>query len=145
MKILLLLLVSGLVPLCAESDFDLMVSRLERHFETQRLHIPLLGLISGLSGFARPAGVKDFKLAVFENIDSGRLRKRMPEAGLDPDWHTVIRVSSKKEHVEMLARHEDSWVRMLLVTIDQNDATVVQMSVRPNKVWDLVADKMRHH
>lgn len=144
MKILLLILAGTMLPLCAESDFDRTVSRLERHLETQRLHIPFLGLLSGLSGFTRPLGVKDFKLAIFEHIDSDRLKMRIPTSDLGPGWNPVVRVTSRTEHVEIFARHESDWVRMLVVTVDGNDGTVVQMSVKPNKVWEMVSEKIRN-
>src|SRR5678816_2900434 len=52
-----------------EKGFDGIVEHLEKNYGAQRTKIPLLGVANFFVKIIRPAGVKSFKLAVFEEFN----------------------------------------------------------------------------
>ena len=102
--LLSLAVLSGTVQ-AQEKGFDGIVQHLEKHYGAQRTKIPLLGVANFFIKIIRPAGVKSFKIAVFEEfnrsaVSSGStfdadLQKLMPK-----DWKPFLRVSSRGNGLE---------------------------------------------
>src|SRR5919202_5288900 len=70
-RALLLLSLLYLLPAPARAkggDFDAVVRNVKVTCGGKRVRIPFLGLASFATKFVRPAGVKSFKLAVFEDL-----------------------------------------------------------------------------
>ena len=84
----------------SDPEFDSITNHLKLHYNARRVHIPFLGLANFFVKIVRPAGVKSFKVAVFENLnftpkesDSG-LALVMRNA-LSADWQQMVRVRSR--------------------------------------------------
>src|SRR5262249_51751265 len=81
--------------------FNDVVKHLEKNHGAKRTKIPMLGLAKFAVWMVRPAGVKGFKLAVFEDQDFSR---RDNTASLDQvmrqaftkDWSPLMQVHSKR-------------------------------------------------
>ncbi|MBI1790468.1 MAG: hypothetical protein HYR60_23285 [Acidobacteria bacterium] len=133
------LLLTLLLPLAAagrDLSFDSAVRQVESHYNTRRAHIPFLGLAGLAVGVARPFGVKDFRLAVFEDLDRARDAKPLDLRDAGADWRPLVRVHSRRsgEATYIYVREEGQWWKMLLVTVDHSDATVLQMSLKPAQI-----------
>src|SRR5215469_160327 len=84
-----LLLIVMLLPTAAAfggNEFDKVVKQIEKQYKVKKKHIPMLGLAGLAVKIVRPAGVKEFKLAMFEDHDFSR------KPG-DPNFKTIIRES----------------------------------------------------
>ena len=120
-------------PALAESDFDSLVHNMENHYGTKKTYIPFMGVANFFVKVARPAGTKDFKLAVFEHVD----RDRHPSAELLDDrflsrgWKPFVRVVSKKnrERVQIYARESGRDHELLITTFEDREAVMVRVRV----------------
>src|ERR1700760_2903979 len=63
----LVFLISGTAVSALANDFDNLVKRVESQYKVRQKKIPFLGLAGFAVRIVRPAGVKEFKLALFEN------------------------------------------------------------------------------
>lgn len=130
-----------------DPDFDMVVRDVESSFGGDRTQIPLLGLVGF---FMRPAGVSGFHLAVFENIrhaDQFEADTVMSRAALR-GWQPMVRVRSTRndENTLIYAKPAGKWIKMLIVTVEREEATVVQLSLRPDRVveWLDTPDAIGH-
>ncbi|MBO0799036.1 MAG: hypothetical protein J2P31_09460, partial [Blastocatellia bacterium] len=116
---------------------------LVKHFETtysaRRARIPLLGLANFAVKVIRPAGVKSFKLAVFENQDF------TTRAGVEPfeamrnaygnDWQPLVQVMSKRDgynHVMIYSRCAGKDVQFALLSLAEHEAVVIEVKFNPD-------------
>ena len=67
--LILFLLAPALSVLAKGKGFKDVVKHIETNYRAKKTHIPMLGLANFAIKLIRPAGVKGFKLAVFENQD----------------------------------------------------------------------------
>lgn len=123
----------------ADRDFDHVVRAFETQYGKRKLSIPLLGFANLLVKVARPAGARDFKLAVFEDIDTrrhpgpeelDRLMRPLPAGG----WAPFVRVHSRRsgERVQIYSRRKgtDDW-ELLIATLERSEAVVLRVRLNP--------------
>src|SRR5262245_54591184 len=77
--------------------FKDVVKHLETKYGAKKVRIPLLGLANFAVKIIRPAGVKGFKLAVFENQDFSMREGAEPfevvmRTAYDTEWQPLVRV-----------------------------------------------------
>jgi len=130
----------------AGSEFDRAVHWVEAQYGVSRVHVPMLGFASFVAGAAgRPFGAMDFHLAIFQ----GEARPRRDDSllrDLGFGWRTIVRVTEKRgDQVQIYGRDEDGWVQMLMVTLDHDDAVVMQFKLRPTRLLEFVAQQARDH
>jgi hypothetical protein len=123
-----------------------MVRQIETQYQTKPMHIPFLGVARFVVGVVRPYGARNFQLAVFENLG--------PEAGkpIDfeppgPGWQVVTRVTSLKhpENTLIYARPSGANIKMLIVTTETNEATVVEVEVDPERFARQIQSSIEKH
>ena len=124
----------------AEVDlFPEAVEQVARHLGAEPMRIPFLGLARLAVKMTQPAGVRDFRLAIWQRVDpldGGALELK----GLGP---AVVSVKKGRgERVYIYARPGDDWWRMLVVTLDRSNAVVIGMTLRPEEAVRFV-DKQR--
>lgn len=128
-------LVLLVTPLLAEHEFDSLVRGMESQYGTKRTYIPFLGFANFLVKVVRPAGTKDFKLAVFENIDSSRhpSPEELDATCLARGWKPFVRVVSnrKGERVQIYARQANRDQELLVNTLERDEAVIVRVRVNP--------------
>src|SRR5919205_1843154 len=87
-----------LAPAQARADeFDAVVKNVRTACGGKRVRIPFLGLAGFMTKLVRPAGVKSFKLAVFEDVTKEGDVTGLGEAigrSLGPGWRPLVRVRS---------------------------------------------------
>jgi hypothetical protein len=95
----------------------------------------------------KPAGVKSFKMTLLRDLDYSRAPA--PEDGhfhsfirskIDPRWTPLVEYSSPREkqwsYVYITRENED--VKILVVTLQQHDAVVLQTKFSPDKLAEFM-------
>lgn len=130
------------------SEFDWLVREFARESGVEPTHIPLFGLVRFAVAVVQPAGTSDLNLAVFEHarLDPVRFRE-MADGATRHLWKPMIRVRSNKgESTNIYAQTEGQRLRLLIATLDQEDATFVQVRVKPQELMRFVDDqKWKRH
>ncbi len=92
----------------------------------------------------RPAGVKSFSVTTFENLKFSRetLDIEMQMAlknSFSAAWTPIFRARSRKgEQAYMYAREAGSSVKVMVVTINEDKATVVRAAFSPEKLAEFI-------
>ncbi|MDH3530462.1 MAG: DUF4252 domain-containing protein [Acidobacteriota bacterium] len=149
-KVGLFLLLTIAISLFASSTFaggneyDAVCDHLEEKYDAKKVKIPFMWLARIAVGIVRPAGVKAFKVTIYRNL------KFSPEAlneemkatmrnSFSAEWTPILRVrSAKGEHVYMNMREAGKNVKILMVTINQDEAVVVRAKFNPDKLVEFL-------
>ena len=140
-----LLLLSPLASRAGDRQFNAIVQRIQSHYQKRPMR--LMGLASFVANRARPEGVRNIQLAIFEDLDSSRhpadpdFDTFMQEI-VGPDFHPFVRVRSRRdgEQTFVYAKELDQDLELLVVTLEQDEACVVKMQVDPEGIRQWVDD-----
>lgn len=125
-------------PLALADDFGMIVRNIEKHYNAKKKKIPFMGLAGFAVKLIHPAGVKGFKLAVFEDQDfaPGERDHAFDHAlgsSLNSKWKPMVRsnsrVSGNRSYVYTHESGKD--IEMLTVTFSPRQAIVAQAKVNP--------------
>ena len=147
-RALLLLSLFYLLPATAHAkggDFDAVVRNVKVTCGGKRVRIPFLGLAGFATKLVRPAGVKSFKLAVFEDLErSGAVAQLAPAVSraLGPEWRPLVRVRSRRDGAQTLVYVSDAGtnLKLMIVTLDGDQATVIRAKVNPEALAKFARD-----
>ena len=126
-------------------DFGEVVKNVRAACGGKRVRIPFLGLALFATRFVRPAGVKSLKLAVFEDLkmdgDVAGLGAAVNRS-LGPEWRALVRVRADHGATQtyVYAREAGDNLKLLVVTLDGEQATVVQAKVSPEALAKFAND-----
>lgn len=124
------------------SEFDWLVREFSRESGAKQTHIPFFGLVRFAVSVGHPAGTSELKLAVFEHTDleSSRFR-RLTDSVVGRDWKPMVRVRSRSgESTNIYAQSQGKELRLLIASLDHDDATFVQVRIRPEELMKFVDD-----
>ena len=125
------LLVFTSIATAADRDFDFLVQQMESNYGTRKMYIPMLGFVNFLVKVARPAGTRDFKLAVFENVDSDRHPsvEQLDDIFLPRGWKPFIRVVSNRdrERVHIYSRQTHRDHELMITTLERREAVMARV------------------
>ncbi len=119
-------------------DFGKIVEKIEKHYNAKKKKIPFLGLANFAVKVVRPAGVKGFKFAIFEDQDFAmgardRDFEQAVRSSLDEKWKPTVssrdRVSGNRSYV--YSRQDGKDLEVLTLTISNRQAIVAQAKVNP--------------
>lgn len=123
-------------PLARADDFDSVVRNVREVCGGKRVRIPFLGVASFATRLIRPAGVKSFKLAVFEDVTldgdllglGGAINR-----SLGPEWKPLVRVRAGRgaEQTHVYVREAGDNLKLMIVTLGGDQATVIRAKVSP--------------
>jgi hypothetical protein len=125
------------------SEYDAIVHHLKAKYRAKKVKIPFLWLARFAVSVVRPAGVKSFSVTFFEDLKFSRdtLDKEMQEAlsrSFSEEWSPVFRARSREgQQAYMYMRESGKNVRLTLVTIDKQQATIIRATFSPEKLVDL--------
>lgn len=147
-RALLLLSLFCVLPagaLAKDGDFDAVVRNVKTTCGGKRVRIPLLGLANFATRLVRPAGVKNFRLAVFADLErSGGAAQLDPAVSraLGAEWRPLVRARSRRESAQTLVYVSDAGenLKVLIVTIDGDSATVIRAKVNPEALAKFARD-----
>ncbi|MCI0662091.1 MAG: VWA domain-containing protein [Acidobacteria bacterium] len=120
--------------------FKDVVNHLETKYRAKKVRIPLLGLANFAVKIVRPAGVKGFKLAVFENQDFTLREGDEPfevvmRTAYDKEWQPLVRVTSKRgghNRVLIYSRNAGKDVQFALLVLEAREAVVLEVKFNPD-------------
>lgn len=152
--LLCLLCTSGrLVPRAeaAGDDFNNIVHQIEAEYHVHQSY-PFLSAFAGFVGkCSRVAGVKAFKMAIFEDHDllssggDARLDEVIQSAGKS-GWQPMIKSFSRRSHehnyIYVQAHGKD--FRLLLVTLEPSEAVVLEVGIDAAKLSKFINDHSGH-
>ena len=126
----------------ADREFKDVVETISEEFHTSPTHIPLFGLVNVVTFVARPAGTKHIDLAVFEHLDAGdrdgRDIAQTIQRAVGQAWKPFVRtISTHGGHAETVfvyIRPDGHDCKFLVVSIEPDEATVVQLKLNPDSL-----------
>jgi len=132
-----------LAPAACGKDrpFDAIVRRIASRYNARPVRF--MGLASFLANRARPEGVRNMKLAVFEDIDTSQ---NLPGSDFDsflqdavgPEFQPFVRVLSQRdgELTYVYARETGDSCELLVVNFERDEASVIQMQMKPEAMTE---------
>lgn len=126
-------------------DFDAVVRNVRAACGGRKVRIPLLGLAGFATRIVRPAGVKSFKLAVFEDVTRAGDVSALGAAirrSLGPEWRPLVRVRSGRgaEQTHVYVRDAGDNLKLMIVTLGGEQATVIRAKVSPEALAKFARD-----
>jgi len=120
--------------------FNDVVNHLEKNYHAKRTKVPMLGLAKFAIRLVRPAGVKGFKLAVYEDQDFASLSEKMSFAQVmrqsyNKDWSPLLQVNSKRDgdsHTFIYVKQTNKDVQFALATVEERQAVVLEVKFNPD-------------
>jgi hypothetical protein len=124
-----------------DKEFGVLVHYVESHYHVHRQYRFLLSFASLAVKIAHPEGVKGMKLALWENekIQANSDADDFPDvvkAGLAEGWQPMVRVWSRRngERTVIFAKPDGKDMKLLVATVDREEAVVVQVKIDPDKL-----------
>lgn len=130
-------------------DFGNIVHHIEARYQVHRNHRFILGVAGLAVKVWHVAGVKNVKIALFEN-------QRLRNSGMDREldeivaraggngWQPMVRSYSRRsgEHTFIYAKDAGSGknedLQLLVVSVQPSEAVVVQVKVNPDKLFQVI-------
>src|SRR5918993_418470 len=132
-------------PAARADDFDAVVKNVRAACGGKKVRIPFLGLAGFATKVVRPAGVKSFKLAVFEDLtragDVSGLGAAIGQS-LGPGWRPLVRIRAGRgaEQTHVYVRDAGDNLKVMIVTLDGRQATVIRAKVNPEALARFARD-----
>ncbi|MGH9736077.1 MAG: hypothetical protein ACRD8A_15980 [Candidatus Acidiferrales bacterium] len=135
-------------PCFARKDdpFHALVKAIETQYGVHYTRIPFLGLATFCMHVAKVPGAAGLKIAVFEDLPdtdvaSNASFQESVEKIIGSDWHPLVRARSRDDgNVTMIYTNPDQQeLRLLIVSVDGTEATVVQTKLKKAQVWKWVS------
>ena len=129
----------------AEDDFGNIVHHIETEYHVHSSHGLVLALAGMMVKCSHIAGAKDFKAAVFEDQHlagpdgDARLDEIVQSAGKS-GWHPLVRSFSRRsgEHSYIYAQGGTKDLKLLIVSVEPNEAVVMQVRIDADKPSDFL-------
>jgi hypothetical protein len=141
----ILLVVALAIPCFAgDREFNSVVSTVETQYGVHKMHIPLLGFASFCLKVAGTPGASGLKVAVFQHMprprgSSDQEFEQRVTSSLGPEWQRFVRVRShaENEFTIIYTNAAEKDLRMMIVALQPDDATVVQVKLKSSdlKRW----------
>lgn len=128
------------------SEYKSIVGHLRTKYRAKKVKIPMMWLARFAVRVVRPAGVKSFSVTMFEDLQFSResLDREMQGAmrnSLGAQWNPILRVRSREgQQVYMYMREAGDSVKLMLVTIDKNQAAVIRAKFSPERLAEFIND-----
>lgn len=144
----LLLFIFGffaLVENLKADDFGRIVRHIEADYHVHRNYRFLMSFAGVAVKCAHLGGVKAFKMAIFEDqhlsgteLDT-RLDELVQRAG-SSGWQPMVKSLSRRsgEHTYIYAKAEGNDMKLLLVSVEADEAVVMQLKIDPKKLSDFI-------
>jgi len=133
----------------ADWEFDRVVHAVEHQYGVGHTHIPLMGVANFFVKVARPGGATGFKLAVFENLDHDRQDfddlDRFMDGISQGGMHRLLRLHSNDsgEATYIYLGGIGHTTKMLLVTFERHEATVLQVNLNFEALMRMLSDPLK--
>ena len=128
------------------SEYATIVRLLKTKYQAKKVGVPFMSLARFVVAIVRPAGVKSFKVTLFNDLKFSRetLDKEMQESlrgSFGSEWTSILRVRSREgQQAYMYMREDGRDVKITVVTIDKDDAAVIRATFNPDKLVEFMND-----
>jgi hypothetical protein len=130
-------------------DFGRIVRHIEVNYHVHRNHRFIMGFAGMVIKFWHVAGVKGFKGAVFENqhLDATDADSRLDEIVQSADehgWQPLVKSYSRRSgtHAFIYAKSEGKHIKLLIVSVEPNEAAVIQVKLDPDRMAQFMDEDM---
>jgi len=137
---------------CAKDDFGKIVRHIETQYHVHRQHRWVMGLAGFTVKFWHFAGVKSFKGAIFENqpfvnAASDMRFDEVVRAAMDSGWQPLIQSWDRHtgERTYIYAQDLGRDMKVLVVSLESNEAVVLQVKMDPKKLNDFIEEANAGH
>ncbi len=144
--ILILSVIFGATPgLATDKSFSSVVKHIKAHYGAKSQST--FGLISFARlavKMVRPAGVKNFKVVMLKELDFSENSQtdfhKFVHDAVDPAWQPVIEIAQprKTQWTYVYASEEGKHIKFLVVTLQQEQAFVVQFKFDPDRLSQFI-------
>ena len=147
LTILLLLAFASAAPVVyggGGHEYKSIVQHLKTKYQAKKVKIPFLFLARFAVSVVRPAGVKSFSVTLFNDLKFSRetLDKEMQSAlrsSFTEEWSPIFHVRSRDgQQAYMYMRDAGENVKIVLVTIDKENAAVIRATFSPDKLAEFI-------
>ncbi len=140
----------------ARDDFGNIVHHIEVNYHVHRQHRWVMGLAGFTVKFWHVAGVKSLKGAIFENqpfvnAASDTRFDEVVRAAMDSGWQPLVqswdRHSGERTYIyaQEVSSKKSSDMKLLVVSLESNEAVVLQVKVDPKKLNDFIEETSGGH
>jgi hypothetical protein len=144
----LLLIIFGFFALAENlraDDFGRIVRHIEVEYHAHRNYRFWMSFAGVAVKCTHMGGVKAFKMAIFEDqhLSGAEMDNRLDElvdrAG-SSGWQPLVKTFSRRsgEHTYIYAKADGNNMKLLLVSVEPNEAVVMQVKIDPKKLSDFV-------
>ena len=120
--------------------FNDVVKYIEKNYGVKKTKIPMLGLAKFAIWMIRPAGVKGFKLAVFEDQNFAGRPESIPfsqvmRQSFNKEWAPLVQINSRRDgftRTFIYVRQTKKDVEFALAMLEEREAVVVQAKFNPD-------------
>jgi hypothetical protein len=131
----------------ASDDFGRIVHHIEANYHVHRQHRWVMGLAGFTVKFWHIAGVKSFKGAIFENqpfvnAASDTRFDEVVRAAMDSGWQPLLQSWDRHtgERTYIYAQDLGKDMKVLVVSLESNEAVVLQVKVNTEKLNEFVRE-----
>jgi VWFA-related protein len=128
-----------------DDPFAEAVKHIEKHYNARQTHVPLMGLANFVLKFWHPAGVKNIRLAVFQNQNltsetAGADFDKNFRSATGSQWEPIVQIYSRKNDERTYIYHADPGkdMKILVVNLGKRDAVVAQVKFEPEKLAEFM-------
>jgi VWFA-related protein len=125
--------------------FKDVVKHIEKNYQAKKRRVPMLGVANFFVKIIRPAGVKGFKLAVFQDQDFSPTADAVPfqtamrEAyDAKKGWKPLVTMHSKRDggnnRVFIMFKENKKDVEVAVTTLEAREAAVIEVKFSPDKM-----------
>ena len=136
----------------ARDDFGKIVHHIEVNYHVHRQHRWVMGLAGFTVKFWHIAGVKSLKGAIFENqpfvnAASDTRFDEVVRAAMDSGWQPLVQSWDRHtgERTYIYAQDLGKDMKLLVVSLESNEAVVLQVKVDPKKLNDFIEETNAGH
>jgi hypothetical protein len=127
-------------------EYNAIVYHLKTKYQAKKVNMFVMWAARALVSMAKPAGVKSFSLTVFQHLKfsnetvDAEMQAAMRKS-YGPEWTPVFHVRSRTGQQAYLYLREDHQdVKVVLVTIDTENAAVIRATFSPDKLIEFLND-----
>src|SRR6201981_1461071 len=136
---------SMLLWLCPQQgyadDFGRIVEHIESRYHVHQQHNLLSDLAGVVAHLGHSAGIKDFKIALFEDerlsqTDGDTKLDEIVQSSIQSGFRPLVQSYSRRsgEHTYIYAQAGGTDLKLLIVNMEPGEAAVIQMTVNPDKL-----------
>jgi hypothetical protein len=130
--------------LAKDREFDAIARHLKSEYKAKRRKVPFMGLARFAVKLIHPAGIKNIKVAIFEELDhvpaagNNELNATLRNA-LSPEWLPLVRIRTRDgEQTYVYAREAGASINLMVVNLDREEAVVARLKVNPQKLKEFL-------